>query len=90
MSQLTQIPTKAIPLKKILVRPAFQLGMKDAEAGRGFNEKYESFTTGDQWTYERGRQFYFTAGRMRIRQGKGVSRQAIAAYKELRATGFIR
>ena len=90
MSQHIQVPTKAIPMKKLLALPSFLMGMKDAESGVGFNAIYESWSIIDQWTYERGRQFYFTAGKIRVRQGKGVSRQAIAAYKELRSAGFIR
>lgn len=79
-----QIPVKKTSTKKMMSRPAFQLGIKDAEAGRGFDEKYEKFSTTDQWTYERGRQFYFTVGKMRLKQGNGISRTALIAYNTAR------
>lgn len=86
---MAQCATKRVSLRKVMSQPAFLQGVKDAMSGVGFYERYETMPTSDQWSYERGRQFYFAAGKMRIMQGRGVSRDAVETYKSLRADKSI-
>ena len=86
---MSQVTTKRTPIKKVLARTEFVQGYKDAMTGVGFYEKYEQMTSSEQWTYERGRQFFFAAGPMRIRQGRGVTREAIQMYRDLRNENVV-
>ena len=86
---MAQCATKRVNIRKVMSRPAFLPGVKDAMNGFGFYERYDAMPTSDQWSYERGRQFYFAAGKMRIKQGRGISFDAVQTYKALRADNTI-
>ena len=77
------------PIKTMLARPEFLQGFKDAMSGVGFYEKYDQMPVSGQLAYERGRHFFFAAGHMRIKQGRGVSRDAIEVYNELRSENTL-
>lgn len=53
---MKQVPTKAGKPESAMRSAPFVRGFKEARAGKPLN--YEAFPyTGDQWQYERGRQF---------------------------------
>jgi hypothetical protein len=81
---MPQVTTKVVSLKKIMGRPAFERGYLDAMCGTSFAKDYDDWHANEQWSYERGRLFFFGAGKVRLKQGRGVSSQAIEAYKALR------
>ena len=86
---MSQCLTKRVSLKSVMSHPVFLQGFHDAMNGVGFYEHYDSIPENKQWNYERGRQFYFAAGKMRIKQGRGVSRDALKTYQTLRADKSI-
>jgi hypothetical protein len=86
---MAQVPTKIISAKTLMSRPIFQRGYTEAMYGTKFAADYDDWPASLQWTYERGRQFYFAAGRVRLKQGRGVSSQAIEAYRTLRNENVI-
>jgi len=86
---MAQCDTKRVNVKSVIGHPVFLQGFHDAMNGIGFYERYETLPTNQQWSYERGRQFYFAAGKKRIKQGRGVSREAIKMFVELRTDNSI-
>lgn len=86
---MAQCDTKRVSLKSVMAHPVFLQGFRDAMNGLGFYERYEKLPVNQQWSYERGRLFYFAAGKMRIKQGRGVSRDAMETYTMLRADNYI-
>lgn len=83
---MAQVATKGVSIRKIMARPTFLQGARDAANGLGFCSDYDDFSILDQWTYERGRQFYFATGLKAFRAGTGVRREAIVLYKSGRAS----
>lgn len=81
---MAQVDTKVVNLKTIMGRPIFERGYLDAMCGAKFAKDYDDWSAAKQWSYERGRLFFFGAGKVRLKQGRGVSGQAIEAYKALR------
>ena len=77
-------PVKTITVKDILLSRDFLQGYRDAGYGFPFYEHYDRLSSPGQWLYERGRQFYFAAGPMRILHKDGVTSIAASAYKNLR------
>jgi len=86
---MAQVTTRVVNLKTIMGRPAFVRGYNEAMCGSKFAKDYDNWPSNEQWSYERGRLFYFGAGRMRLKQGRGVSRQAIDTYIMLRENNTI-
>ena len=86
---MSQIKTKRTTTKGIMARAMFTKGIQDARAGLRFDPGYEDFNTTAQWTYERGRQFYFATGITRVKQGRGVRSHAVAEYNAARRAGAI-
>ena len=86
---MAQVTTHSVSLKTIMSRPTFVRGYNEAMVGAKFSKDYDNWTTNEQWSYERGRLFYFGAGRVRLKQGRGVSRQAIETYMALRDNNTI-
>ena len=68
---------------KVLAHPIFNEGYKDAMNGVSFYEKYEKIPAFNQVAYERGRNFFFSVGKMRIKQGAGASKEAIQMFNHL-------
>ena len=81
---MAQVNTRTVNLKTIMGRAAFQRGYTEAMCGTSFAKDYDDWHANEQWSYERGRLFFFGAGKVRLKQGRGVSSQAIEAYKALR------
>ena len=86
---MAQCETKRVNLKSVIGNAFFLKGFQDAMNGIGLYEKYDSIPLNKQFNYERGRQFYFAAGKIRIKQGRGVSRDAVEIYKMLRANNYV-
>ena len=86
---MAQVKTRVVSLKTIMGRPAFERGYLDAMCGAKFAKDYDDLTANEQWSYERGRLFFFGAGKVRLKQGRGVSSQAIQVYKALRDSKVI-
>ena len=86
---MAQCATKRVNIRKVMSHPVFLQGVKDAMNGVGFYERYDTLPENHQWSYERGRQFYFAVGKMRIKQGRGISFDAVQTYKALRADNTI-
>ena len=81
---MSQARTKGTTFKKVMSHPVFIEGYKDAMNGVGLYEKYDRLGEHQRFSYERGRQFFFATGKkMRIRQGKGVDRDALSVFKWL-------
>ena len=83
---MAQIPTKGASIRKIMARPTFLQGARDAANGLGFCSEYDDFSVTEQWSYERGRQFYFATGLKAFRAGAGVKQEAVVLYKSGRAS----
>ena len=83
---MAQVATKSTSIRKIMARPTFLQGARDAAKGFGFCSEYDDFSTADQWSYERGRLFYFSSGLKVFRAGAGVKREAIVLYKSGRVS----
>ena len=86
---MAQVNTRVVSIKDILARPMFQRGYTDAMCGAKFAKEYDDWTAISQWNYERGRLFFYGAGMVRLKQGRGVSKQAIVKYNDLRREGVI-
>ena len=82
---MAQIATGRTVIRAIMAHPIFLQGARDAANGFGFCSDYDNFSTREQWTYERGRLFYFDTGVKSFRAGAGVKPKAIALYKSGRA-----
>jgi arylsulfatase A-like enzyme len=55
---MEQAPTRITTIDEIMSDPAFELGVADVRAGRGFRPDYDLWPHGNhQWSYERGRQW---------------------------------
>lgn len=74
---MPQAHTHKTTIAKVLAHPIFNEGYKDAMNGVSFYEKYEKIPEFNQFAYERGRNFFFAVGKMRIRQGRGATKEAI-------------
>jgi hypothetical protein len=86
---MPQVSTKVVNLKTIMGRPMFERGYLDAMCGAKFAKDYDDWSANQQWSYERGRLFFYGAGKVRLKQGRGVSSQAIQVYKSLRDSNVI-
>jgi hypothetical protein len=49
-----QVPTKAVSIRWIMSDPAFECGVRDARANRGFPNDFDTWETNSAWNYERG------------------------------------
>jgi hypothetical protein len=47
--------TRRVSTRWILSQPAFERGLTDGRANRGFPQEYDRWDINDQWNYERGR-----------------------------------
>lgn len=47
--------TRLVSTRWVLSQPAFERGLIDGRANRGFPQEYDRWDTDDQWNYERGR-----------------------------------
>jgi hypothetical protein len=83
---MAQVATKGVSIRKIMARPTFLQGARDAANGLGFCSEYDDFSTAEQWSYERGRLFYFATGLKAFRAGAGVRQEAVVLYKSGRAS----
>jgi hypothetical protein len=85
---------KTTKLSSIISGHYFTRGYKDAKAGNGFDSDYDKMNGPDQWSYERGRQFFFaTGGLIPTKCGKGnkrVNHDAIIAYSKLHSNNILR
>jgi hypothetical protein len=54
MSEI-QVPTRAVRTEWIVSRAAFRSGVEDVRRGRA--PRFDDFSGGDAWSYERGRLF---------------------------------
>jgi hypothetical protein len=54
---MTQVPTVPTTIRQIMSRPLFEIGVRDARAGRPINKYYDRWNGDEQWSYERGRQW---------------------------------
>ena len=77
---MAQANTQKSSFKKVMMNPLFIEGYKDAMSGVNFYEKYEKIAEFHQFAYERGRHFFFAVGKMRIKQGAGVTKEARMAF----------
>jgi hypothetical protein len=50
-----QVPTRPVSIKWIMSDPAFERGVRDARAGRGFPADFDDWEVNPAWNYERGR-----------------------------------
>ena len=80
---MAQADTHKTTIAKVLAHPVFNEGYKDAMNGVSFYEKYEKIPEFQQFAYERGRNFFFAVGKMRIRQGRGTTKEAIQIFNRL-------
>ena len=80
---MAQTDTHKTSIKKVMSNPAFIQGYKDASNGVSFYENYDRIPNFQQFAYERGRQFFFAVGKMRIKQGAGISKEAQVAFISL-------
>lgn len=86
---MAQVSTRVVNIRTIMGRPTFVRGYNEAMCGAKFAKDYDDLTANEQWSYERGRLFFFGAGKIRLKQGRGVSSQAIQIYKALRDSKVI-
>lgn len=77
---MSQAQTHKTSFKKVMLNPLFGEGYMDAMNGVSFYEKYEKIGEFQQFAYERGRHFFFAVGKMRIKQGAGISKEARMAF----------
>jgi hypothetical protein len=82
-------PVKTITVKDILLSREFLQGYRDAGYGFPFYKHYDKLSRPGQWLYERGRQFYFAAGPIRIFNKDGVTSIALSSYVKLRSNKSI-
>jgi len=59
--RVEQVPTEPITIESIMYSLAFRQGVVDARAGRP--PRFDGFSEGDAWQYERGRIFGVIAPR---------------------------
>ena len=82
---------KSFNLLGYMTRKEFRQGFEDQRAGLGYRDSYETMLA-RQLTYERGRQFAASSPEIpSVRDGRGVSRPALAACAaEIRCGGILR
>ena len=68
-----QVKTRRVTISSVMGRADFLSGIRDAASGKPISDQWESRTQkgviNEQWTYERGRLFYFWL------KGKGLEAQ---------------
>lgn len=79
--------TKPVSVRKLLASRKFVDGFNDARSGKPFI--YEHDGTGEEWSYERGRQLAIIYGGDLIKDGRRVTRAALHAYIGARMAGEI-
>ena len=90
---MTQVKTRLVTLKSIIVRAEFGRGYYQALAGEPYVDEERNIT--QQWSYERGRHFacYMKSigmTNMKLKRGKAVSLDAIYNYSQaLRCKAII-
>jgi hypothetical protein len=80
---MTQAQTHGTTFKKVMLNPLFSEGYRDAMNGVNFYDRYEKIVEFQQFAYERGRHFFFAVGKVRIKQGKGLNKEALTMFKYL-------
>jgi hypothetical protein len=77
-----QVPTRTVPIREIMLDPAFVIGFADVRAGRSYHPNYDRWAdTNARWSYERGRQFATLAPKgMPLKRGGKLNPKAVALY----------
>ena len=95
---MAQVKTRRVKLSTIMGRADFLMGMKDASQGNPVRDHWDNRTragvTNEQWSYERGRLFFFwLKGRglsdMKIKNGRSVTYEAQLQFSEAWKCGAI-
>lgn len=95
---MKQVKTRLVKLSTIMGRADFLMGMKDAELGLPIRDHWDTRTragvTNEQWSYERGRLFYFWLkgnglSRLQIKEGRRVTYAAQSQFSEAMRAGAI-
>ena len=86
MYRTQQTRTRKVTLSAILSRAAFRKGFEDKRKGRAWDDTIRD--PREQWSYERGRLFgcVFSG---RLKQGRTVTREALAAYADASEANLI-
>jgi hypothetical protein len=93
-----QIKTRRVKLSTIMGRADFLMGMKDAAQGKPIRDHWDNRTrsgvTNEQWSYERGRLFFFWLkgnglSDLKIKDGRTVTYAAQVQYAEACMAGAI-
>jgi hypothetical protein len=78
-----QIPTRSITIREIMSSAEFAFGVADCRAGRQYRTAYDRWDGGEQWHYERGRQWARIAPRsVALKRDGKVTDAAMRWYKD--------
>jgi hypothetical protein len=74
-----QVPTRRVTDRKVMSRPAFELGVADVRAGMPYRSDYDSWPCiSDQWDYERGRLWArLTPHHVQLKRGGKLTDEAL-------------
>jgi len=55
---MVQVPTVPTTIRQIMSHQLFEIGVRDAGTRRPFNKNYDCWDGDEQWSYDRGRQWF--------------------------------
>src|ERR1700751_179464 len=78
---MTQVPTIPTTIRQIMSHPLFEIGVRDARAGRPFNKNYDRWNGDEQWSYDRGRQWGVAVPRsVPLKRDGRITNEAVVWY----------
>jgi hypothetical protein len=81
---MAQVPTVPTTIRQIMRHPLFEIGVRDARAGRPINKNYDQWDGDEQWCYSRGRQWAALVPRsVPVKRGGRLTHEAVAWYERL-------
>lgn len=79
---MAQAATRTVKITYVMMRAEFWHGVQDKRMHRGFRDEYENWDKGQQFYYERGRQWAALApALMPLRIGRRLNPQAVHVYR---------
>jgi len=82
---MAQVPTVPTTIRQIMSHRLFEIGVRDARAGRPFARNYDRWDGDEQWAYDRGRQWAAAVPKsVPLKRDGRVTREAEAWYTRCR------
>lgn len=80
---MAQVPTIPTTIRQIMIHPLFEIGVRDARAGRPMHKNFDCWSGNEQWAYERGRAWGTLARKsVPLKRDGRLTREAIDWYDD--------